>query len=64
MFNNNTVLTRPNLTESRPQPNLRLAFCVHSGSALGVLWWTHCRADPNQTQSGHRKQALISEADP
>lgn len=51
---------RPNLTESRPQHNSRSAFCVCLGFLSGLLW---LRADPRQTQSGHRKQTSIIEAD-
>lgn len=50
---NGTELTRPNVTENRPQPIPWSAFCVHAGSASGLVSRTqswpqaHSRADPN-----------------
>lgn len=58
-----TVLTRQTLKESRPKPNPRSAFCVHSRSTLSLLGGPRldpeqteswCRADPERIQSRPR----------
>lgn len=54
----------PDPTLQKADPNQTSGWL--SVSTQGPLWvyYGGPRADPNQTQSGHRKQALISEADP
>lgn len=56
-----TVLTRQTLTGSRPKPNPRSAFCVHSRSTLHLLegggadlTLSKPKADAEQTKSGYK----------
>lgn len=47
------VLTRPNLTESRPHPNSVYTFCVRPGS----VWFCYCRPRPDLKQTQGRPRS-------